>query len=148
MNDLIDKLKTPEACERFAKNAEDHGKPELARSAIQRAVELKASKYGSQSQAETECLQAIYAYERILTAKNDRTTRASRTWQMIDRLGIIPAVDRLVSKPQETVGFASLHEMGLEKYAFEAVVLRYPELFSDGAIERSKSRLDQWNVTP
>jgi hypothetical protein len=146
MSNLIDKLKTPEACERFAKNAEEHGRPELARAAIHKAVELEAKKFGASSKAESECLEAIYAYERILTARNGRTTRATRTWQMIDRLGIIPAVDRLVSKPQETVGFAALHDMGLDKYAFEAAVLRHPEMFSKEAIARSKERLEQWEI--
>lgn len=147
MDNLVEKLATPDACDRFAKNAEENGRPELARAAIQRAVELKAKKFGAQTQAEKECLQAIYAYERILTARNHRTTRATRTWQMIERRGIIPSVDRLVSKPQETVGYAALHDMGLDKYAFEAAVLRYPELFSEEAIERSKERLEQWETT-
>jgi hypothetical protein len=34
-----------------------------------------------------------------------------------------------------------LVEMGLEEFAFEAVILRHPEVFSASAIEISKRRL-------
>jgi len=34
--------------------------------------------------------------------------------------------------------------MGLENFAFEAVILRHPELFSDEAIAKSKQRLSEW----
>ena len=34
-----------------------------------------------------------------------------------------------------------LAEMGLQDYAFEAVILRHPEVFSEKAIETSRERL-------
>ena len=62
---------------------------------------------------------------------------------MIKRHGILTAVDRAVNRPKETAGYAALLEMGLEDFAFEAVVVRYPELFSEEAVERSKERIEQ-----
>ena len=144
MDKRIRNLKTQEDCERFAKNATDHDRPDLAQEAHKRAVELKAKDHDAETEAERECLEAVYAYERILTAKNRRTTRASRTWQMIKRRGILPAVERAVNRPHETAGYTALLEMGLEEYAFEAVILRYPDLFSDEAVQRSKERMEQW----
>lgn len=38
-------------------------------------------------------------------------------------------------------GYAALVEMGLEQFAFEAVVLRHPHLFSHEAVERSRERM-------
>ncbi len=140
--DRIRNFTTPESCEIFAKNANERGRPDLAQAAHRRAVELKADAHGAKTKAEKECLEAVYAYERILTAKNGRNTRASRTWQMIDRHGIIPAVERAVNRPYETAGYAALHDMGLEEYAFEAVIVRYPSLFSDEAVQRSKERIE------
>lgn len=79
--------------------------------------------------AEKECLQAIYAYEEVLSKKNGRRTRASRTWQMVERHGILRAAERAVDRQNETLGFSALAEMGLLDFAFEAVILRYSSLF-------------------
>lgn len=144
MDPRINKLSTPESCEKFAKNAEGHGRSDLAQAAHRRAVELRAITHGAKTQAERECLEAVYAYERTLKAQHGKTVRASYTWRMIRSRGIIPAVERAVSKPQETAGYKALLEMGLENYAFEAVIMKYPELFSDEAVKRSKERMDRW----
>jgi hypothetical protein len=53
-------------------------------------------------------------------------------------------VERAVNRPHETAGYTALLEMGLEKYAFEAVILRYPELFSEEAVRHSQERMEQW----
>jgi len=34
--------------------------------------------------------------------------------------------------------------MGMPDFAFEAIVVRYPELFSQEAVARSKLRLEAW----
>ena len=147
MDEKVAKLKTPEECERFAKNAIERNRRDLADEARKRAVELRAEAYGAKSQAERECLEAIYAYEEVLTAKNGRRTRASRTWQMIKRHGILGAVERAVNREAETVGYTALLKMGLQDYAFEAVVVRHPELFSAETVQHSKARVDEWKRT-
>jgi hypothetical protein len=67
-----------------------------------------------------------------------------RTWQMVKRHGIIGAVERTVSRETETVGYTALLEAGLEDYAFEAVVVRYRELFSSEAVRHSQARVRDW----
>jgi len=89
----------------------------------------------------------VYAYEEVLKEKNGKKTKASRTWQMINKHGILQAVERAVNRPQETTGYTSLLEMGLEDYAFEAVVVRYPSLFSQEAVARCEERIQQWKNT-
>ena len=147
MDEKVARLKTPEECERFAKNALERGRRDLADEARKRAVELRAEAYGAKSQAERECLEAIYAYEEVLTAKNGRRTRASRTWQMIERHGILGAVERAVNREAETAGYTALLKMGLQDYAFEAVVVRHPELFTPETVQRSQNRVDEWKRT-
>ena len=144
MDDRIKRIKTPEDCEKFARNAIERDRPDLAVEAGRRAIELRAEKQGAQSAAEKEALQAVYAYEEVLTKKNGRRTRASRTWQMIKRRGIIEAMERAVNRSAETQGYTALVEMGLEEFAFEAVILRYPELFSKEAVAKSEERLNSW----
>jgi len=144
MDERVQRIKTAEQCEIFARNAEKKGRPDLAREAKVRAVELRALEYGSKSEAENEAIQAVYAYEEVLSKKNGKRTRASRTWQMIKRHGIIESVERAVNRESVTQGYTLLAEMGLENFAFEAVILRHPELFSDEAIAKSKQRLSEW----
>jgi hypothetical protein len=144
MDERVARLKTPEACERFIKNAIRLEEPELADQARKRAIELRAAEYGASTQAEKECLQAIYAYEEVLSKKNGRRTRASRTWQMINRHGILASAERAVNREAETAGYKALAEMGLQEFAFEAVILRHQNLFSDEAIRKSRERMQDW----
>lgn len=142
-DDVIAKLKTPEECEQFAINVEQRDKPELALAARRRAVELRAAAHNASTVAEREALEAVYAYERVLFSKRGRKIRASRTWQMIERRGIIPAIEQVVTRSSESTGYTALVQMGMQDKSFEAVVLRHPEVFSAEAVRRSKERLDQ-----
>ena len=141
MNDIISKLKNPEECAALEKNALERGDPDLAIQSRKRGIEMRAQAHGAKTDAERACLEAIYAYERVISEQRRRTTRASRTWQMIKRHGIIGTAERAVNRPIVTSGYRALVEMGLEEYAFEAVILRYPQYFSAEAIERSRQRL-------
>jgi hypothetical protein len=142
-DDPIAKLRTPEDCEQFALNVEARGKPELALAARRRAIELRAAAHGASLTVEREALEAVYAYERVLYSKHGRKTRASRTWQMIERRGIIPAVEHVVTRTDESTGYTALVKMGLEDKSFEAVVLRHPDAFSTQAVQRSRKRLER-----
>ena len=143
MDDRISKLTTPEECEQLALNVEAR-LPELAREARCRAVELRAAAHGAASEAEREALEAVYAYEKVLSEKHGKNVRASRTWQMIKRHGIIIAVERAVNRPKETAGYKALVDMGMQDFAFEAVVCRHPSVFSPEALKRSQDRLKEW----
>lgn len=144
MDDRVKNLDTPEKCEIFAKNALNKDREDLAKQANERAIQLRAEGYGAETTAEKEVIQAVYAYEQVLSANNGKKTRASRTWPMIQKYGIINAVERIVNRKAETKGYTALLEMGLEAYAFEAVILRYPELFSKSAVEISRRRMSEW----
>ena len=142
MDPRISKLTTVADCESFAVNARDRGALELADQARMRAVQIRADVHGASSEVERECLRAVYAYEEVLTAKKGHRQPANRTWQMIKRHGIIPVVERVVTKREVSSGFTALAEMGLMAYAFEAVILRYPGSFSPDAIAMSRLRME------
>lgn len=141
MDPRVEKLKTVEECERFARNARDRGYPALAQEARARAVQLKSENHQAQDQVERECLQAVYAYEEAQSTLKGRRFRANRTWQMIHRHGIIPAVERAVNRSDETMGYQTLVEMGMGEFAFERVILRHPSRFSDAVVSRSRERV-------
>ena len=142
MDERVTRLETPEECEQFAINVAAR-LPDLALAARRRAVELRAAQHGASSVAEREALQAVYAYERALWKKHGRVVRAQRTWQMIERHGIIKAVERAVTRPDETAGYTALIEMGMPDFAFEAVVCRHPTVFSAEALKRSQERMTE-----
>lgn len=144
MDDRVKNLKTPKECATFARNAVTQGRPDLASEARQRAVELRAAAYGATSPAERECLEAVYAYEEILFEKHGKRVKASRTWRMIERRGIIAAIEQAVDRPDGTAGFTALKSVGLENFAFETVILRHATLFSDSAVERARQRMAQF----
>lgn len=144
MDPRVEKLKTPKECETFAVNARAAGREDLAQEARRRSIELRAKSYGANSTVEEQCLEAVYAYEEVLSAKQGRRVSASRTWQMIKRHGVLKAVDKVVSRPDDAAGYTALIEMGLEKFAFEAVVVRHPNEFTFEAVERSKMRVARW----
>ncbi|MER2511515.1 MAG: hypothetical protein ABTQ25_03680 [Nitrosomonas ureae] len=145
IDNRIAKLKTPEECAVFAKNVTDRGHPELALAAKKRAIQLRAETFGATSEVERECIEAVYAYEEVLSAKRGRRQRAARTWPMIKEYGVIEAVERVVKRKDDASGYKALVEMGLDEYAFEAVILRHPSAFSAEAITRSKDRMNKLN---
>jgi len=117
----------------------------LALAARRRAVELRAAAHGAKTVAEREALEAVYAYERVLFQKHGKTVRASRTWEMIKRHGIIKSVERVVTRDVDSAGYTALASMGMKDKAFEAVVLRHPEVFSPEAQRRAADRLRGWD---
>lgn len=148
MNDIIWTLKTPEDCDTLEKNALERNRPDLAIAARKRALELRAMAHGAISGVERECLEAIYAYERVLSKRNGKNTKAGRTWPMIKKYGILPAVERAVNRPAETAGYRALVEMGLENYAFESVILRHPTSFSPETVEHARTRVKDRTAPP
>lgn len=66
------------------------------------------------------------------------------TWQMIKRWGIIIAVERAVNRSKETAGYKALIDMGMQDFAFEAVICRHPNVFGPEALKRSKERMKEW----
>lgn len=141
MDVRVSNLKTVQDCDSFAINARSRGAPHLADQARKRAIQIRADAYGAGSEVERQCLLAVYAYKEVLSVRKGKRQSASRTWQMIKRHGIIPTVERVVTKREVSMGFTALAEMDLMDFAFEAVILRHPEKFSAEAIAMSNARL-------
>src|SRR5699024_9375401 len=97
----------------------------------------------AQPEVASECLQAVHTYEQAQSKLKGSTFRATRTGQMIARYGIIPAAERAVNRSSRTMGYQTLVDMGLAEFAFEQVVLRHPDSFSQAAVSRSRERVAQ-----
>ena len=141
MDPLVQRLRTSEECQIFMQNAGNQGRLDLVKEARLRSLQLKANHHLDISEVERECLMAVYAYEEVLAQKNGRKTRANRTWQVIERYGVVAGIERLVCKQNESSGFTVLSSLGLADYLFENVVLRNADAFSEEAMIASKARL-------
>ena len=129
MHELVTRIKEPELCYVFAKNATRNGHPELALQAYRRAVDLRAQQHPASCEAEAAALRAIYAYEEALSYSRGKRTRATGTWQLVSRHGLLPAMHkRLRSRNGEDVQ-PILAELGMEDYSFSAVAAAFPEAF-------------------
>ena len=133
MHELVTRIRKPELCYVFAKNATSRGYPELALQAYRRAVDLRAEQhqadYGSGSDAEEAALRSIYAYEEALSFTKGKRTRATGTWQLVSKHGVFPALSiRVGARGVEDVK-PVLKELGMEDYSFDAVREAFPDEF-------------------
>lgn len=138
----IDRLRTPEECEQFAKNVElTH--PHLVREARRHAVSLRAAAHNASSPVLRDIWEAVYAYEEVLYLEHKRRLRAGHTRRSIARRGALEAIEEIVKRKTVTEGFHRLRNAGLFDKTFEAVVLRHPSKFSTQAVEAAKEKLDR-----
>jgi len=129
MHELVLRIKDPELCYVFARNARNRGRPELALQAYRRAVDLRAEQHDTASEAERSALRAIYAYEEALSYIKGKRTRATGTWQLVNRHGVLAALfKRLESRDNEDV-LPVLQELGMEDYSFNAVYEAHRDAF-------------------
>ena len=126
MHELVERIKEPELCYVFARNATRRGHPELALQAYRRAVDLRAEGHETESDAEFAAVRAIYAYEEALSYSKGKRTRATGTWQMVNRHGLLAAVHKRIQGRSGDDVKAVLKELGMEDYSFEAVGKAYP----------------------
>ena len=130
MHELVARIKDAELCYVFARNATRKGHPELALEALRRAVDLKAESHEPTTDAESAALSAIYAYEEALSHMKGKRTRATGTWQLVNKHGVLVAVAKRIDSRDKDDVMAALQELKLEDYSFEAVYKAHPDAFA------------------
>ncbi|QXI03688.1 hypothetical protein HU718_016765 [Pseudomonas tensinigenes] len=111
------------------------------------AERIALERFGATSSAEIESILAVLSYEQTLLQKHGKRQPAAYTWRMLEKHGIVSGVERVVIREAETQGYRALLSLGLQDFAFEAVVVRHPEIFSPEAVEHSASRLRDFEDT-
>jgi len=125
MHELVERIKKPELCYVFAKNAIKRGHEALAIEAYRRAVDLRASEHQVENEAEFMALKAFYAYEEALSYQHGKRKRATGTWQMVSRYGILPALQRRLDSKSVEDALPVLKALKMEDYSFQAVAKIY-----------------------
>jgi hypothetical protein len=83
----------------------------------------------------TEVSQAIALYERTIGQA------ATRTRKMIEDYGEIEALSRLMKSADLQQGFKALRDANQLESTFEAIVVRFSDLFAPDVVEAAKWRL-------
>lgn len=141
MNQKIARLKSSKEALSLAKNARRLGDNSLADEAVRRSYELRAQEEGYQTPAEKAIAEALYAYEEEQSRALARKFRAGRTRNMLKEHGPLVAAERMVMKRRPSSGFKVLEDAGREELSFESIVDRYPDEFSDEAVNAARARL-------
>lgn len=111
------------------------------------AERIALERFGATSLPEIESILAVLSYEQTLLQKHGKRQPAAYTWRMLEKHGIVSGVERVVTREAETQGYRALVGLGLQDFAFEAVVVRHPDIFSPEAVEHSASRLRDFEDT-
>lgn len=83
----------------------------------------------------------LRAYEELLTQKNGRTTRASRTRQKLRSKGVVQCLEDWATNSAPTEGFELLVISGMPELTGEHLVIKYADRFSKEAVAAAKARL-------
>ncbi|MEH6583307.1 MAG: hypothetical protein V7754_15310 [Halioglobus sp.] len=133
MHELVERINKPDLCYVFAKNASQRGHPDLALQAYRRAVDLRAEQHESESEAELAALRSIYAYEEALSYNKGKRTRATGTWQMVNKHGVFLALAKRMGARGVDEVKPTLKELGMEDYSFDSVREAFPQAFEQMA---------------
>lgn len=141
-------LKTAEDCRTVMKRAKDAGQGDFYDLVFRRYCEI----VGNDFEDPTDPLirdfhETLAAYEQLLTEKNNRSTKATRTRQKIDNKGVYQSLVEWTRGKVETNGFSLLVEKGLPEYTGEYLVARYAGRFPDDVVELAHERLKAHDIT-
>lgn len=137
----ISKCVDPARLREGMKNAKSRQRMDIYWQAFRRLCEMGGLNYDSL--LEREFYSTLAAYEELLSEKNGKTTKASRTRQKLQRRGVIQCLEDWAVANAPTDGFKLLIDTGLIELTGEHLMLKYPEHFSRNALENARHRLEQ-----
>lgn len=120
-------------------NAKRMGRNDIWREAFQRLCSLEGA--DQTEPLHREFYETLAAYEQLLSEKNGRATRASRTRMKLRSKGVVACLEDWAKSKEPTEGFELLVANELVEMTGEQIVLKYPDQFSPEAVAAAKARL-------
>ena len=139
-------MEGPDKLRALMANAERLEVPAVYDAAFRRLAAVQSE--GEQGTAEYDMWGAVHAIEEMKRIEAGKTIRLSYLRRDIQKLGMVPAMDKLVSKPGPSERFEELIEKGHPDLTAEAVVLRHAGRFGSDAVARSRERLEGAGLDP
>ncbi len=136
----------PDRLRAMMANAERLDVPAVRDAAFRRLAVVQSE--GEPGTAEHDLWAVIHAIEEMRRQEAGKTIRLSSLRRDIQKLGMVPAIDKLVGKPGPSERFEELIGRGYPELTAEAVVLAHPGRFGAEAVERSQERLRGAGVDP
>jgi hypothetical protein len=121
MDEMVLRIKKPELCYVFAENAVRRDREDLAMQAYRRAVDLKAEEHTEVSDVERMVLKSFYAYEEAISYGQRKRKRATGTWQLVTKIGILPTLKKRLTGKTAGEHLEMLKLLKMEDYSFRAV---------------------------
>jgi len=91
-----------------------------------------------------EAFRGLIVYEENLRRKHGWHVRAIRTWDQIEKEGLIGSTEARVLG-RSRIGFKSMMESGQRELTDEYLVIKYPDQFSPEIVQLAKARLEAWD---
>ena len=139
MTKPISSYTDPEHLRTLMQNAKRMGREDIWRQAFDQLCSLEGA-------TQTEPLdRAFYstlaAYEQLLTQKNRRATRASRTRLKLKGKGVVACLEDWAKSKEAPESFDLLVANGMVEMTGEQLVLTYPDKFTPEAVAGAPARL-------
>ena len=145
MRKPIEEYTDPTALRTILANAARLGDNDIWRRAFRRLCALEG--LDQADPLHRDFYETLAAYEQLLTEKNGRTTKATRTRQKLKNKGVIQCLEDWAISSAPTEGFDLLIRNGLVELTGEYLVLRYPAHFSTRAVAAARARLSGLGIT-
>ncbi|WRH76281.1 MAG: hypothetical protein RSE16_02095 [Sphingobium sp.] len=113
--------------------------------AVSRYWQLSAAKHDAGADVDRALWEALYAYEYLKSVENERPTRATYLRRKIKDTDILVAVSSSVLKGGKTAGLQALRDMGRLDASFEAVVVKYAEVFDSAVVAAARKTLAEYS---
>lgn len=138
----VTKLKTVEECRTVMERAKARGMDDIYTEVFERSCALAGQLHDDPSDPMVRDFhEVLAAYEQLLTEKNGKTTKASRTRQKLSRTSVHQCLLDWALAPMPTEGFKLLVQNKTPQFTAEHLVIKYADRFPPNAVERAKKRL-------
>lgn len=141
----ISEFTDPASLRTLMANAKERGRHDIWREAFRRLCALEG--LDQADQLHREFYETLAAYEELLTEKNGRVTKATRTRQKLKNKGVVQCLEEWAIDTTPTAGFEVLVKNGLAELTGEYLVLKYPDRFSALAVASARARLSRMGVS-
>ncbi len=129
----------PAALRTLMINAKRLGRDDIWREAFRKLCSLEGAE--QTEPLHRDFYETLAAYEYLLSQKNGRATRASRTRLKLKSKGVVQCLEDWVTSKTPTEGYELLMANDLAEMTGESLVLKYPAQFSETALAAAKERM-------
>jgi len=136
---FIERLENTNELRKVMANAKAQKREDVYWIAFRRLCALEGMNYEDPLHRDFHAV--LTAYEELLTEKNGRNTKASRTRQKLARNSVEKCLEDWALSVSPTQGFSLLMQKGMSELTAEHLVVKYADRFTENVVMAAKARL-------